>query len=92
MLFLRPLVAGLSPRWSGFLRQSLWNMWWTRFSPSTPVSPVGIIPPVLHTHISFFYHRRLIIIVTASVSSCLSKRGAVLNAQNITFPDWCMWH
>jgi len=26
------------------------------FSPSTPVSPVSIIPPMLHTH-SFIYHR-----------------------------------
>jgi hypothetical protein len=29
----------------------------TGFSPSTPVSPVSIIPPMLHTH-SFIYHRR----------------------------------
>jgi hypothetical protein len=31
----------------------------TRFSPSTSVSPVSIIPPMVHTH-SFIYHRRCI--------------------------------
>jgi hypothetical protein len=29
----------------------------TGFSPSTSVSPVSIIPPMLHTH-SYIYHRR----------------------------------
>jgi hypothetical protein len=35
------------------------------FSPSTPVSPVSIIPPLLHTH-SFTYHRRYITSVTVA--------------------------
>jgi hypothetical protein len=37
----------------------------TRFSPSTPVSPVSIIPPMLHTH-SAIYHRRYTIAATNS--------------------------
>src|SRR5215470_5789431 len=36
------------------------------FSPSTSVSPVSIIPPMLHTH-SFIYHRRCTILGTGSV-------------------------
>jgi hypothetical protein len=35
--------------------QSVWNLWWEKwqwsgFSPRTSISPVGIIPPMLHTH------------------------------------------
>jgi hypothetical protein len=35
----------------------------TGFSPSTSVSPVSIIPPMLHTH-SFIYHRRCIMFLS----------------------------
>ena len=54
VLWLRRLVAGLSPRRPGFDLESVgvikWN--WDSFSPSTSVSPVSIIPPVLHTHLN----------------------------------------
>src|SRR5215470_6948810 len=41
------------------------------FSPSTSVSPVSIIPPMLHTH-SFIYHRRCIMFFSQYFSFPLS--------------------
>ena len=41
------------------------------FSPSASVSPVSIIPPMLHTH-SFTYHRRCIIFFSQYFSFPLS--------------------
>jgi hypothetical protein len=40
----------------------------TGFSPSTPVSSVSIIPPMLHTH-SSIYHRRCIMFFSQYFSS-----------------------
>jgi hypothetical protein len=44
----------------------------TGFSPNTPVLLV-IIPPTFHTHVSFTYHRRYVIIATCSVFKLKKK-------------------
>jgi hypothetical protein len=52
--WLRRLVAGLSPRRPGLDPGLMWDLWWTkwhwdRFFPRVlRVSPVNLIPPVLH--------------------------------------------
>jgi hypothetical protein len=63
--WLRQLVAGVTLRRAGFdaglvhVRFMVEKCNWDSCSSSTSVSPVSIIPPMLHTH-SFIYHRRCI--------------------------------
>jgi hypothetical protein len=56
--------------------QPAWDLWWTKsiatgFCPST--SPVTLIPPMLHSHISFIYHQQHIIISTENIFSRNSR-------------------
>jgi len=52
--------------------ESMWHVWWTKWhwdiflSKYFGVSPVSVIPPVLHTH-SFICHRRYTNLATGSV-------------------------
>jgi len=67
--WIRRLVACLSPRGSNSIPgQSMWDLWWTQWHwagiyPSTSVSPVRTIPPLLHTH-SLIYRRLCITTAT----------------------------
>jgi hypothetical protein len=65
-------------------RLGTWVLWWTEWHWGMfflRLPPVSIIPPILHTHISFIYHRRCIILATNSSFSrsqwpCGLRRGS----------------
>ena len=57
LLWFRRLVAGFSPRWPGFgprpvrVRLMVGKVTLTGFSPSSSVSLVSVVPPMLDTHL-----------------------------------------
>jgi hypothetical protein len=71
--WLRRLVDASHRGGSGsILDQTIWdcsgyNGNGTGFSPNTPVLSVTTIPPTFHTHISFTYHPRYVMLATDSV-------------------------
>ena len=59
------------------------------FSPSTSVSPVSIIPPMLHMH-SFFYHRCCTIFSSSTSVSTVSIIPPMLHTHSFFYHRRCI--
>jgi hypothetical protein len=59
------------------------------FSPSTSVSPVSVIPPMLHTH-SSIYHRRCIMFFSQYFSFPVSIIPPVLHTHSFIYHRRCI--